>query len=257
MRYVSFPAILSCLFAFCSFLSLTDGYSRCSLNVVRCIDATVIVLTVLYSFGLFLFFEMEINSIIYRGAFIFPLPPFGMTLAQPHLQRARHARTDAADPPTPTPMTGCFRPHISRIFPSPSTPITALKATMAALSGRYQPLASDEQAVAELGSTGPGTRDHLQGYGQTSTRSRRFAHEDGISTNTSSRWSWLENVERWCMGCRLIQKGVDFVRTNAGLLLVASSQLFFALMNVAVKKLNSLDPPVSALEVRSVVLLSL
>ena len=37
---------------------------------------------------------------------------------------------------------------------------------------------------------------------------------------------------------------------NAGLLLVAASQAFFALMNVAVKKLNSLDPPVPALEVR-------
>lgn len=41
----------------------------------------------------------------------------------------------------------------------------------------------------------------------------------------------------------------DFVRANAGLLLVASSQAFFALMNVAVKKLNSLDTPVPTLEV--------
>ena len=41
-----------------------------------------------------------------------------------------------------------------------------------------------------------------------------------------------------------------FLNSNAGLLLVASSQAFFAAMNTAVKKLNSLDPPVSALEVR-------
>ncbi|KAL5501012.1 hypothetical protein ACEPAH_9399 [Sanghuangporus vaninii] len=40
----------------------------------------------------------------------------------------------------------------------------------------------------------------------------------------------------------------ELVRVNAGLLLVAASQAFFALMNVAVKKLNSLDPPVPALE---------
>jgi hypothetical protein len=36
---------------------------------------------------------------------------------------------------------------------------------------------------------------------------------------------------------------------NVGLLLVTASQMFFSLMNVAVKKLNSIDPPVSALEV--------
>lgn len=41
------------------------------------------------------------------------------------------------------------------------------------------------------------------------------------------------------------------VQRNAGLLLVAASQIFFALMNVTVKALNSMDPPVSALEVRA------
>jgi hypothetical protein len=35
---------------------------------------------------------------------------------------------------------------------------------------------------------------------------------------------------------------------NKGLLLVAASQAFFAFMNTAVKKLNSVDPPVPALE---------
>ncbi|EKM51176.1 uncharacterized protein PHACADRAFT_213054 [Phanerochaete carnosa HHB-10118-sp] len=38
------------------------------------------------------------------------------------------------------------------------------------------------------------------------------------------------------------------IRNNTGMLLVASSQGFFALMNVAVKKLNSLDPPVTPME---------
>ena len=41
----------------------------------------------------------------------------------------------------------------------------------------------------------------------------------------------------------------ELVQANLGLLLVASSQLFFSLMNVGVKLLNSLDPPVPAVEV--------
>jgi hypothetical protein len=40
-----------------------------------------------------------------------------------------------------------------------------------------------------------------------------------------------------------------FVAKNEGLLLVAASQAFFAFMNVGVKFLNSIDPPVHALEV--------
>jgi hypothetical protein len=38
-------------------------------------------------------------------------------------------------------------------------------------------------------------------------------------------------------------------KNNTGLLLIAASQAFFSLMNVAVKKLNGIDPPVSTLEV--------
>jgi hypothetical protein len=44
---------------------------------------------------------------------------------------------------------------------------------------------------------------------------------------------------------------------NKGLLLVAASQAFFALMNTAVKKLNSVDPPVPALELVLVRMVSL
>lgn len=50
----------------------------------------------------------------------------------------------------------------------------------------------------------------------------------------------LKNITQTCK---------SVVRANAGLLLVASSQAFFALMNVAVKKLKSLDTPVPTLEV--------
>lgn len=40
-----------------------------------------------------------------------------------------------------------------------------------------------------------------------------------------------------------------FVRVNSGLLLVAASQAFFSLMYSSVKVLNSIDPPVSAIQV--------
>ena len=53
-----------------------------------------------------------------------------------------------------------------------------------------------------------------------------------------------------CMRWWLV-RARDTVRNNTGLLLVASSQAFFSLMNVAVKKLNGIDPPVSTLEVRA------
>lgn len=41
----------------------------------------------------------------------------------------------------------------------------------------------------------------------------------------------------------------EIIQNNTGMLLIAASQAFFSLMNVAVKKLNSLDQPVPALEV--------
>jgi hypothetical protein len=41
-----------------------------------------------------------------------------------------------------------------------------------------------------------------------------------------------------------------FLDKNAGLSLIASSQLFFSAMNICVKWLNSLDEPVPILEVR-------
>jgi len=45
----------------------------------------------------------------------------------------------------------------------------------------------------------------------------------------------------------------EVVLENTGLLLVAASQLFFALMNVAVQKLNRLNPSVTTLEVQLLV----
>lgn len=53
-------------------------------------------------------------------------------------------------------------------------------------------------------------------------------------------------IGRWAT---FVSQVSEIVASNQGLLLVAASQFFFALMNLMVKKLNSLDPPVSALEV--------
>lgn len=58
--------------------------------------------------------------------------------------------------------------------------------------------------------------------------------------------------KRRCLSrAKVVWRGaVTTFKSNTGILLVAASQFFFALMNVAVKKLNSLDEPVSTLEVR-------
>jgi len=57
------------------------------------------------------------------------------------------------------------------------------------------------------------------------------------------RGTWRAILDGTLERCR------SFVQRNAGLLLVGSSQAFFALMNVFVKILNSLDSPISALQV--------
>ncbi|KAF8057617.1 drug/metabolite transporter superfamily [Lyophyllum atratum] len=44
----------------------------------------------------------------------------------------------------------------------------------------------------------------------------------------------------------------EVLKSNVGLLLVTASQAFFSLMNVFVKKLNSIDPPVSTFELIAV-----
>lgn len=74
--------------------------------------------------------------------------------------------------------------------------------------------------------------------------SRRHAedHEDyrpsveGEGSDPSRIRNWLASVN-------------DVVQRNTGLLLVVASQVFFSLMNAAVKMLNSIDPPITALEV--------
>lgn len=67
-----------------------------------------------------------------------------------------------------------------------------------------------------------------------------FPAPSGSSTNRTKTWLSAANV---------VNRMRELFERNIGLLLVASSQLFFSLMNVGVKVLNNLDPPVSAVEV--------
>ena len=56
-------------------------------------------------------------------------------------------------------------------------------------------------------------------------------------------------LQKWNGFSRFTRRSREVVENNIGLLLVACAQLFFSLMNVGVKQLNSLDPPVPAVEV--------
>jgi len=71
------------------------------------------------------------------------------------------------------------------------------------------------------------------------------------TTHTSTRSDELDDQSHGShFGAKaIVTKVRELVTNNTGLLLVTASQAFFALMNVAVKKLNSLDLPVPTLEV--------
>jgi len=73
-----------------------------------------------------------------------------------------------------------------------------------------------------------------------------------VSIRHSKRSGWYDSYKRMVRCPRalrpLVSRWARFVGENSGLLLIASAQLFFALMNVAVKMLNSLDEPVPTLE---------
>ena len=55
---------------------------------------------------------------------------------------------------------------------------------------------------------------------------------------------------KWVSKGKSIRRATrEFVAVNAGMLLVVVSQLFFSMMNAAVKLLSTVDPPVTALQV--------
>ena len=63
--------------------------------------------------------------------------------------------------------------------------------------------------------------------------------EDDQVNETQSLW------------CAALSAATAVANNNAGLLLVTASQVFFSLMNFSVKILNTIDPPVSTLQVCS------
>lgn len=66
----------------------------------------------------------------------------------------------------------------------------------------------------------------------------RFSFPASIATS--------DTASRYLDGLRV------FVDNNAGLLLVALAQLFFAFVNVSIKVLKEIDTPIATLQVRSV-----
>ncbi|KAF8151749.1 EamA-like transporter family-domain-containing protein [Crassisporium funariophilum] len=68
-------------------------------------------------------------------------------------------------------------------------------------------------------------------------------NEDEEEEEVGGGGGWARRVGR------RVKEGLE---RNTGLLLVASSQAFLSMMNVAVKKLNGIDPPVSTLELVAV-----
>lgn len=73
------------------------------------------------------------------------------------------------------------------------------------------------------------------------THNTHAASAEGHGSSGLGKWARVHNAA---------EALTSVYQRNVGLLLVIASQMFFSLMNVAVKKLNSIDPPVSALEVR-------
>ncbi|TFK25310.1 hypothetical protein FA15DRAFT_703853 [Coprinopsis marcescibilis] len=69
---------------------------------------------------------------------------------------------------------------------------------------------------------------------------------------TSSEEDALGDAPRESWTRRLLSSLKRVVMNNAGMLLIAAAQIFFSLMNVTVKRLNGMDPPVSALELVAV-----
>lgn len=86
-------------------------------------------------------------------------------------------------------------------------------------------------------------------FDSPSTLSLEPLEEEGEEGGLYTTSTWL-GKQRACLSS-LTHRTVDAIQNNAGLLLVAASQAFLSMMNVAVKKLNNLDPPVPAFEVSS------
>ncbi|KAI5119682.1 hypothetical protein M0805_009626 [Coniferiporia weirii] len=120
-----------------------------------------------------------------------------------------------------------------------------------AFSGRYQPLSTNVPEAEDVNEVFQ-SASHSAGSSSGPLSSPGF-HGGGVREprSSSSRPAKMFRPFTNFMNTS-VQKSSVVVKANAGLLLVAASQAFFALMNVAVKKLKSLDPPVPTLELVAV-----
>ncbi|KDR72929.1 hypothetical protein GALMADRAFT_252278 [Galerina marginata CBS 339.88] len=100
-----------------------------------------------------------------------------------------------------------------------------------------------EFAILHTPTAGPSNSSY-----ETSTVPPRFEHAIGSDEDFEPD----EGVERVSTVHVLREKIVEFFRSNTGLLLVAGAQAFLSFMNVAVKILNGIDPPVPTLELVAV-----
>ncbi|KAF8531777.1 hypothetical protein JB92DRAFT_2848873 [Gautieria morchelliformis] len=73
-----------------------------------------------------------------------------------------------------------------------------------------------------------------------------FEQRSFFQDQTQARTQLHQNILPFATNLRLLL--IDLYQSNVGLLLIAASQLFITLMNVAVKFLNDLDDPVPTLE---------
>ena len=80
------------------------------------------------------------------------------------------------------------------------------------------------------------------GLNPSSPRLQSEVHEVS-SLSVEEEGSIPSRIHSWLASAK------DVVQRNTGLLLFIASQVFFTFMNLAVKILNTIDPPITALEV--------
>lgn len=85
-------------------------------------------------------------------------------------------------------------------------------------------------------------------HGERVASSEAAANEDLNSTSAPRHSAHHAATLMWQ---DFVSKTRDIIQNNSGMLLIASSQAFYSLMDVSVKKLNSIQPPVPTLEVRA------
>ncbi|KAJ3561720.1 hypothetical protein NP233_g10023 [Leucocoprinus birnbaumii] len=96
--------------------------------------------------------------------------------------------------------------------------------------------------VSTLASTSTVIIQGLTGSARVQSGDDPLAHDDLFGKSLGARSRKREKLQA------VFEAAKSIYHRNIGLLLVIGSQLFLSLMNVAVKKLNAIEPPVTALQ---------